>query len=116
MSAIDTTLRAMLEKTKEAVIDAEERIHQLRRDPASGELIGYAEPGQEWEVHADADELVLYQHSDAGSVEPIEIIPIYRGKSKFAVQYVVGDDNDQEHTVEIFEDINEAKKFAAGLK
>jgi len=116
MTAVDVGLRAMLKTAERAVSEAEKRIHKIRENPAQGELIGFSEPDKLHEVHETSEELVLYQHSDAGSLDPVEVVPIYRGKSKFAVEYLVGDEHDHAPEVRLFDNIEDAQKFADSFK
>jgi hypothetical protein len=101
----------MLAAVTRHVEHVERRIDDIRAVPATGEHIGYADPSNLYEVHESGEELARDYHSDAGA-DVVEIVPIYRGKSKFAVQFATEDGDE----VEIFEDADRAQKFAESLK
>lgn len=50
---------------------------------------------------------------DLDAHEVVEIVPIYRGQTRYAVMHFVGDDDDVGSEIDTFETEDEAKRFAA---
>lgn len=86
-----------------------------RHQPTGGTLehIGWATPDDMSTIAGTADEA----GDVSGSVGPVEVVPIYRGPTQYAVAYGVGTDDDYEGAeVEVFDTFEKADKFDKGLK
>lgn len=71
------------------------------------EPCGYLSDGEVVESLHDLD----LDHSEVA-----EVVPIYRGHTRYAVPYGVGDDHDWWTEIDTFDTAAEAEKFAAALK
>ncbi len=86
-----------------------------RHQPTGGVLehIGWSDPNDMSEICETADEASGASDADG----PVEVVPMYRGPTQYAVAYSVGTGDDYEGTdVDVFNTLAEAEKFNAGLK